>query len=100
MLMTILVIMTNTMAQSEENKYPMCSDKTDFFEKTWCETVEFQKSNYAEGKEQIKKLPSDIAAVPGTIKTDVTKLFTSIGNGVTTLVTSISNGVTNVTQSK
>jgi hypothetical protein len=53
MLMTIIAIMTATMAKSEENKYPMCADKATWFEKNWCETVEFQKDGWEQGKTQL-----------------------------------------------
>ena len=42
-----------TMAKSEENKYPMCADKNNWFEKNWCETVEFQKEGWQEVKTQV-----------------------------------------------
>ena len=42
-----------TTAKSEENKYPMCADKNNWFEKSWCETVEFQKEGWEQGKMQL-----------------------------------------------
>ena len=44
---------SNVMAK--ETKYPMCTDKTDWFEKNWCETVEFQKQGWEDGKAQLAK---------------------------------------------
>ena len=40
---------------AEENKYPMCADKTSWIEKNWCETVEFQKQGWKDGKTQLEK---------------------------------------------
>jgi hypothetical protein len=68
MLLTIITLLTITMAKSEENKYPMCADKNNWFEKNWCETVEFQKEGWQEGKTQVT---SDVEKV----KTFFTKLI-------------------------
>jgi hypothetical protein len=68
MLLTVITLLTMNMAKSEENKYPMCADKNNWFEKNWCETVEFQKQGWKDGETQVT---NDI----NKVKTFVTGLF-------------------------
>lgn len=100
-----LVFSTNAMAESENFKpkkmnvdYSMCENKTSWFEKSWCETVEYQKAGWAQGKKDLKALPSNLKAAPGKIGNDIKNTFTQIGTGVSNVMTSISNKVKNVTQ--
>jgi uncharacterized protein YjbK len=91
MFLTIITLLTMTTAKSEENKYPMCADKNNWFEKNWCETVEFQKKGWEQGKNDLNKLPSDLAAAPGKIVSDFENMFNSIGNGIKIIFVKINN---------
>jgi hypothetical protein len=73
MLLTIITLLTMTMAKSEENKYPMCADKNNWFEKSWCETVEFQKVGWQEGKEQLANDKETVTNFFNKIVTNVTQ---------------------------
>jgi len=64
MLITIITLMTMAIAKSDNmdsdkrnsgiDKYPMCK-QVDWFERSWCETKEFQKEGWVEAKEQNKR---------------------------------------------
>ena len=69
-----------TMAKSEENKYPMCADKNNWFEKSWCETVEFQKQGWEDSKTQLTLNKKQIVNLPETITISITQSFTDVSS--------------------
>ena len=95
-----LVFSTNAMAETEQWKpkkldvdYSVCQNKTSWFERNWCETVEFQKVGWEQGKKDLKALPGNLKAAPGIIGNDIKNTFTQLGQGVSNVMTSISNKV-------
>jgi len=90
MFLTIITLMTMTIAKSDE-KYPMCADKTSWFEKNWCETVEFQKQGWAQGKKDLAKTKEDFANLPSNTIKFVKETPTNVGN----FVKDTGNGVSN-----
>lgn len=94
----IASLLFSTSAIADDSKYPMCADKTSWFEKTWCETVEFQKQGWQDGKKDLKALPGNLKAAPGKIGNDLKNTFSQLGQGVSQVMSSISNKVNNVTQ--
>ena len=44
--------------------YTNCEDKQSWFEKNWCETVEYQKQGWAQGKKDLAKTKEDLSNLP------------------------------------
>lgn len=89
MFITIVTLLTMKVAKSEETKYPMCMDKTSWIEKNWCETVEFQKQGWEEGKMDLAKTKQDLKTLPDRFSKGVKEapektktFFVNTGNGI------------------
>lgn len=90
MLITIVTLLTMQMAKSDE-KYPMCKDKETWFEKTWCETAEFQKQGWEQGKKDLAKTKVDLTNLPSNTINFVKEAPTNVGN----FVKDTGNGISN-----
>ena len=54
-------------AKSDENKYPMCHDKTNWLDKNWCETMEFQKQGWQKSRVDLEKSKNNLKSLKNTI---------------------------------
>jgi hypothetical protein len=90
MFITIVTLLTMQMAKSDE-KYQMCKDKETWFEKNWCETVEFQKQGWEQGKKDLAKTKVDLQNLPANTIMFVKETPTNVSN----FVKDTSNGVSN-----
>jgi len=101
MLLTIITLMTMAIAKSSEMDadkrnpgtdkidYSMCEDKLSWFEKEWCEIVEFQKVGFEQSKKDLAKTKEDLSNLPANtinyvkeVPTDVEIFIRDTGTGV------------------
>jgi len=54
-------------AKSDENKYPMCYDKTNWLDKNWCETMEFQKQGWQKSRVDLEKSKNNLKSLSANI---------------------------------
>ena len=85
----IASLLFSTSALANDSKYPMCADKTTWFEKTWCETVEFQKQGWQDGKQDLantkvafQNLPSNTVKFVKETPSNVGNFVKNTGNGI------------------
>ena len=80
-----------TDARADE-KYPMCKQYTTWYEKNWCETKEFQKQGWEDGKKDLAKTKEDIKNLPTTVSTGVTNLVNWVSDGTRNILSYVSTG--------
>ena len=90
MFLTIITLITMSVAKSDE-KYPMCADKTTWFERTWCETVEFQKQGFAQSKVDLANTKKDLQNLPSNTVNFVKETPKNVGS----FVKNTGNGISN-----
>lgn len=102
MLLTIITLLTMSIAKSDMDKdtrnpgkdkvdYTNCEDKQSWFEKEWCEFVEYQKAGWAQGQKDLAKTKEDLANLPSNTVNFVKQAPTNIGN----FAKDTGNGVSN-----
>jgi hypothetical protein len=103
MFLTIITLLTMSMAKSNEMDtdkrnpgkdkvdYVNCEDKESWFEKNWCETVEYQKQGWAQGKKDLAKTKVDLQNLPANAVTFVKETPTNVSN----FVKDTGNGISN-----
>ena len=86
----IATLLFSTSAIANE-KYPMCVDKTTWFERTWCETVEFQKQGWKDGKQDLANTKVTLQNLPSNTVKFVKETPSNVGN----FVKNTGNGISN-----
>ena len=71
--------------------YTVCEDKQSWFEKSWCETVEFQKQGWAQGKKDLAKTKEELSNLPDKTVKFASEAPTNVGNFIRNTGTGISN---------
>ena len=106
MFLTIITLLTMSIAKSDMDTdtrnpgkdkkvdYSMCENKESWFEKNWCETVEFQKQGWVQGKKDLAKTKVDLQNLPSNTVNFVKEAPTNIGNFVKDTGTGVSNWAT------
>lgn len=71
--------------------YTVCEDKQSWFEKSWCETVEFQKQGWEQSKKDLAKTKEDLSNLPDNTVKFINEAPTNVGNFIRNTGTGISN---------
>ena len=71
--------------------YINCEEIETWYEKQWCETVEYQKKGWAQGKKDLAKTKVDLQNLPANAVTFVKETPTNVSN----FVKDTGNGISN-----
>lgn len=97
MLVSLLLFATNALAEMDSDKrnpgvdkYPMCK-QTDWFERNWCETIEFQKQGWKQSKIDLANTKAELITMPERFAKGVKETPEAVGG----FITSTTNGISN-----